>query len=305
MKHNVHKCTAAGFVMNWDDLRLFLAVARTGTISGAAKLLDVQHSTVSRRMRQLEEKMGARLIERKNSGYKLTTAGKKVKLAAKKMEAEVLHVDGIVTGKDANVVGTLKVTAINNMASSVLMPMFASFSQAYPLVDLHVIVSNMDTSLAQREADVAIRLTNSPTETLIGKRMVTVASTVYGSPQYLAKLRTNNMEPKWIGVECCSFHKSWTKQSCGDQPHNFYCDDTLLTLAAIKEGLGVAYLPCFMGDADPMLERFCAPDPVHDLGLWILLHPDLKRTARVLAFKNHINDSVCQNRDVFEGNINK
>lgn len=118
--------------MNWDDMRLFLAVARTGSISGAARQLGVQHSTVSRRMRQLEEQLGARLIERKKSGYELTQAGVNVKEAAARMEREVLGVDETVLGKDTDLVGPLLVTAINNMASSVLMPMFASFSKAHP-----------------------------------------------------------------------------------------------------------------------------------------------------------------------------
>ena len=289
--------------VNWDDLKLFLAIARTGSISGAAKQLDVQHSTVSRRLRKLEEKMGARLLERKKTGYELTTAGENVRQAAQRMETEVLHMDGAVLGKDANLVGPLKVTAINNMASTVLMPMFARFSQSFPQVDLHIIVSNLDSSLSQREADVAIRLTNAPTDTLIGKRLVTVASTIYGSRGYLKNLHENGGLPRWIGVNCCSFHKSWTKHSCGEQTHNFFSDDTLLTLSAIREGLGVSYLPCFMGDSDPQLERYCDPDPSHNLGLWILLHPDLKRTARVLEFRYHMVKSINEKKELFEGHL--
>lgn len=288
--------------MNWDDMRLFLAVARTGSISGAARNLDVQHSTVSRRLRKLENKLGARLVERKNTGYELTLAGENVKQAAKRMETEMLHVDSAVLGKDSNLVGPLKVTAINNMASTVLMPMFATFTQAYPQVELHLVVSNIDSSLSQREADVAIRLTNSPTDTLIGKRLLTVASTIYGSRDYLQQLRENGREPEWIGVECCAFHKSWTKHACEEQSHHFVSDDTLLTLSAIRQGLGVSYLPCFMGDSDPELERYCEPDPSHNLGLWILLHPDLKHTARVLAFRDHIVNSIEVERNLFEGN---
>jgi len=289
--------------MNWDDMRLFLAVARAGSISGGARQLDVQHSTVSRRLRSLEKKLGARLIERKKSGYELTVAGENIKQSAIRIEREMLGVDEALLGKDANLVGPLRVTAINNMASTVLMPMFARFSDENPLVDFHIIVSNMDASLAQREADIAIRLTNSPTDTLIGKRMLTVASTIYASKKYLKKIKRQAIEPKWIGVNCCVFHKTWTKQYCSHQSHNFYSDDTLLTLAAIKEDLGVSYLPCFLGDADPSLERYCEPDPQHDLGLWILLHPDLKRTARVLAFRDFMIQSIQEKRDLFEGRL--
>ena len=288
--------------MNWDDMRLFLAVARSGSISGGAKQLRVQHSTVSRRMRQLEAKLGARLIERKKSGYELTPAGEDVKQAAIRIESEVLGVDAALLNRDSDLVGPLRVTAINNMASSILMPMFASFSKQHPLIDLHLVVSNLDASLSEREADIAIRLTNSPTDTLIGKRMVTIASTIYGGRDYLQQLEKRGGEPKWIGAECCSFHKTWTKQSCGEQTHNLFSDDTLLTLSAIREGMGVSFLPCFMGDTDPLLQRYRDPDPEHNLGLWILLHADLKHTSRVVAFRDHMLHSVESERDLFEGN---
>jgi DNA-binding transcriptional LysR family regulator len=289
--------------MNWDDMRLFLAVARTGSISGGARHLGVQHSTVSRRLRSLEAKLGARLIERKKTGYELTVAGENIKQSALRIEREMLGVDEALLGKDTRLVGPLRVTAINNMASSVFMPMFARFSEMHPQVELHIIVSNSDASLAQREADVAIRMTNSPTDTLIGNRLLTVASTIYGSRKYLKKIRKQNAEPKWIGVNCCVFHKTWTKQYCNDQTHNFYSDDTLLTLSAIKQDLGVSYLPCFLGDSDPVLERYCEPDPQHDLGLWILLHPDLKRTARVLAFRDYMIQCIHEKQDLFEGRV--
>ena len=121
--------------MNWDDLRLFLAVARSGSISGAARQLGVQHSTISRRMRQLELKMGARLIERKKGGYELTQAGELAKEAATNIEREVLGVDGALIGKDTHLIGSLRVTAINNMASSILMPIFADFSNQQQAFD--------------------------------------------------------------------------------------------------------------------------------------------------------------------------
>ncbi len=253
-------------LMNWDDLRIFLAVGRKGSITGGAQLLGVQHSTVSRRMKHLEEKLGARLLERKPSGYELTVAGENLMQTAIDIETQVLGVDTTLLGKDANLVGSLRIAAINNMASSVLMPMFASFNQAYPLIDLHIMVSNSDLSLSQREADIAIRLTNTPTDTLIGKNMVTVASAIYGGRSYLERVAEQGEEPKWIGVDCCNFHKSWTKQHAEEHTHHFNSDDTLLTLSAIREGLGISFLPCFMGDADPMLKRYSDPDPEHNLG---------------------------------------
>lgn len=292
--------------MNWDDLRLFLAVARSGSISGAASHLGVQHSTVSRRMRALENNLGVRLIERKTGGYELTVAGENLRQAASRMESEVLEVDGALSGKDANLVGSLRVTAINNMATTVLMPMFASFSKAYPDVELHIMVSNMDASLAQREADVAIRLTNTPPDTLIGNEVTRVASTIYAGRDYHAKLLEQGGEPKWLGAECCGFHRTWTKQACSGSQHNFSVDDTLLTLAAIRQNLGVGILPCFMGDTDPELVRYCEPEPGWELGLWLLLHPDLRRTLRVLVFRDHMAEAIRAQKSLFNGtNIGK
>jgi len=285
-------------------MRLFLAVARSGSISGAAKQLAVQHSTVSRRMRKLEQQLGARLIERKKNGYELTEAGEKIRQAALRIESEVIGVDNALLGKDTQLVGELRVSAINNMASTILMPMFAEFSKQHPQVELHVIVSNLDASLPQREADVAIRLTNNPTDTLLGKRMVTVTSAVYCERDYLQDLQQKGHEPQWLGVNCCQFHKSWTRQSCGAQAYRFYSDDTLLTLAALREGLGVSWLPCFMGDAEPTLARYSEPDAEHDLGLWILMHPDLRHTARVLALRDYIVREVQLKSAVFEGKLN-
>jgi DNA-binding transcriptional LysR family regulator len=289
--------------MHWDDLRIFLAVARDGSISGAAKRMNIQHSTVSRRIRLLETQLGTRLIERKKSGYELTPAGDELRMAAGKMELEVLEVEGALGGQEDRVAGELTVSAINNVASSVLMPIFAGFSEAYPDIRLHVQVSNTYVSLAERHADIAIRLTNTPLDTLVGTRLANVASAVYGEKRYLEGLRASGATPLWIGVECCAFHRSWTHAACPDHRHSFFVDDTLLTLAALKQGLGLAYLPCFMGDSAEELGRFRQPDPIHDLGLWLLFHPDLRRTKRVRVFREHMVARIRDQSALFEGRL--
>lgn len=294
-------CKQAEGGVNWDDLRLFLAVARSGSISRGARLLGLQHSTVSRRMRKLEQALGVRLFDKVPSGFVLTTEGESLLLAAGRMESEVLSVDGALSGKDLKPAGPLRVTAIDNMATTVLMPMFAGFSREYPEVMLHLMMSNIDASLAQREADVAIRLTNTPPDTLIGRRVGTVSSAVYGGRDYVEGLQESGAEPDWLGVDCCTFHRSWTKQECGDRVHRFCVDDTLLTKAALNQGLGISILPCFMGDTDPVLVRCCDPRPEWDLGLWILLHSDLKRTARVLAFRDYMTEAIEAEDDLFLG----
>ena len=289
--------------MQWDDARIFLAVAREGSFSSAAKRLGVQHSTVSRRIRALEKKLAVPLVERKASGYVLTKAGEELKLSARRIESELLSFEGAVGGQAEDVAGELRVTAIANMASTVLMPYFARFSAAHPKIELSVQVTNNSVRLSERDADVAIRQTNKPLETLIGTRLTTVASAVYGSRDYCAAVKLGQAVEKWIGVDCCESHRTWTKQAWPQAVHEFYVDETSLTLAALKEGLGVGFLPCFLGDSDPALVRFRQPEEQHNLGLWLLYHRDLRNTKRVTLFREHMRREIRGTTALFEGTV--
>lgn len=287
--------------MKWDDARIFLAVAREGSISGAAKRLGVQHSTISRRIHALEQELAAPLVERKASGYVLTEAGEELKQSATRIENELLSFEGAVGRQAEDAVGQLRVTAIANMASTVLMPYFARFSAAYPQIELSVQVTNDSVRLSEREADIAIRQTNKPLETLIGTRLTTVASAVYGSSGYCAAVASRKATEKWIGVDCCDYHRAWTKQAWPQSDHAFYVDETSLTLAALKEGLGVGFLPCFLGDSDPELVRFHEPKQEHELGLWLLYHRDLRNIKRVTLFREHMQTEIKKATALFEG----
>jgi DNA-binding transcriptional LysR family regulator len=216
------------------------------------------------------------------------------------MEVEVLEVEGALGGEEDRPAGVLRVAAINNMATSVLMPMLARFSAKYPKIELHVQVSNKYVSLAERQADVAIRKTNTPQETLVGTLLTKVASAVYGERNYVASLR-NGATPNWVGVECCDFHRSLTNAACPNRDHNFFVDDTLVTLAAVHGGMGLAYLPCYLGDSDSRLLRYRDPEQHHDVGLWLLYHPNLRRTKRVRLFREHMLAEIVGQRQLFDG----
>ncbi len=289
--------------MNWDDMRIFLSVARMGSVSGAARNLDVQHSTVSRRLQQLERSLGVRLLDKKRSGYELTPAGEILRDAALQMEREVLGVDGTLLGQDANLTGSLRVTTVANIASSFLTPLLSHFSDQYPGINLQLTVSNADVSLPEREADVAIRVTNSPPETLIGKKIGKLVSTVYGSRTYLDHMRKKNETPKWIGVSCCSYHKHWTSKLSGGEASNFCVDEPIITQEAVRQGLGLAVLPCHMGDRDSELVRYMDPLPEMDLDLWVLYHTDLKRTERVRVFRDFVATEFGNIADLLEGRL--
>lgn len=289
--------------MQWDDARMFLAFARAGSFSAAAKRLGVQHSTISRRIHALEKDLATPLLERGASGYVLTDAGEELRESAARIEREFLSFEAASTGQSDAPSGELRVTAIANMASSLLMPLFARFSTAYPNIDLRVEVTNDSVRLAERDADVALRQTNTPGETLIGTRLTTVASAVYGSIEYCAALAAGHAPEKWIGVDCCEYHRTWTKQARPQLDHSLCVDDTALTAAALKEGLGVGYLPCFMGDSEPTLVRFREPEKQHELGLWLLYHRDLRSTKRVILFRQHMQREIEKISTLFEGTV--
>lgn len=287
--------------MDWDDARMFLAFAREGSFSAAAKRLGVQHSTISRRIHALEKDLATPLVERSSTGYVMTEAGQQLMESASNMERELLHFEASSSGHADAPSGDLHVTAIANMGSTILMPLFARFNAAYPNINLRVEVTNNSVRLAERDADVALRQTNTPGETLIGTRLVTVASAVYGSKVYCASVSAGRAVEKWVGVDCCDYHRTWTKQAWPQLDHSFCVDDTSLTVAALKEGLGVGFLPCFLGDNESSLVRFREPEKKHELGLWLLYHRDLKRTKRVILFRQHMQREIEALSSVFDG----
>lgn len=288
--------------MNWDDLRIFLAVARCGSVSGAGQQLGVQHSTVSRRLRAMEARLGVRLVERTRSGYGLTSAGEDLKITGERVEKEILGAEDILLGQDKLLKGPLRVTVVNHIAYSLLMPMFASFSAQYPEVDLQIQSSNAYISMPHREADVALRVIRTPADSLIGKKVITFASAIYGSHDYLARLEKTREAPNWIGTECCNFHRTWTREVCPEGNHNFTIDDTGLAHIAIKQGVGLSFLPCFIGDADKDLARYERQNAAsYQLDLWMLFHEDLRHTMRVRVFRDFIINAIEAKRDLLEG----
>ena len=287
--------------MSWDDLRIFLAVARTGSVSAAARQLEVQHSTVSRRLQQLEARLGTRLVAKKRLGYELTPAGEELRKAAVNMEREALAVEGTLNGLDRNLAGSLRVTAVNIMATTVLAPIFARFAAAYPEIELQIVVCNTDVSLAEREADVALRVTNDPVDTLMGRKIASVASAVYGGGKYVATLRRDGSAPKWIGMTCCAYHRNWTKKLSGGGAHQIAVDDPIMTQQLLRQNVALGVLPCYMADSDPLLKRYADPLPEMEMGLWFLFHADLKRTERIHVFRDFLGHEIESVRNLLEG----
>lgn len=277
--------------MSWDDLRLVLAVSRTGSLAGAARLLGTSHATVFRRLSAIETGLRVRLFERTRTGYVPTPDGEDVAAAAARIQDEVNGIERRVVGRDARPLGTVRVTTTDTLLSGLLSPLFAAFRRAYPEIALEVSVSNTVFDLSKREADVAIRPSSSPPGTLIGRQIGTIAQAIYATPAWRA--RGDDLE--WIGPDPKMGYRSLEQWMCaqGADARCAYRVDTLLgLLAAAREGLGAAVLPCYLVDGDRDLVRIGGRIDALATDLWMLTHPDLRKTARIRAFSSFVAASI-------------
>ncbi len=275
--------------LDWDDFRLLLAVAKSGSASGAGRSLGINQSTVSRRIRALEQSVEVRLFEPLPSGLALTAAGEEVLAAAERMEREVECVDRQVFGRDAALSGSVRVTV-----PEMLMPTLAlhvtDFRALHPGIRVDVHCDDSYVNLTKRFADVAIRLQNSPPEHLVGRRIKTMPLAPYASTGYLARTgRPANLEAKheWITGDESWSHlpiTQWLREHVPDEAIAYTTNSPNTGLCLIRAGAGVGWILSDVGDDLDELVRI--GEPVEALGsvLWLLTHEDLRTTPRFRAF---------------------
>ncbi|WP_299618265.1 LysR family transcriptional regulator [Pelagibius sp.] len=290
--------------MDWDNLRIFLALAQQKSVRGAAGALGVSHSTVSRRIESFEDSLGVRLFERLPDGFVLTPFGEDMMQTARRLEEAVNGLERRVLGQDARLRGDLRVTMPDLLAAKLLMPDLVAFGKRYPDINLEVAISYTPFDLGRREADVAIRITRDPPEALVGRKIITYARATYASRAYLAE-HDPVAEPDsvtWIGWDDRSRHPRWVRETpFPGAPVRGRLNNAMVQLAAAKAGMGLAMLPCFMGDTEPDLRRVPPGKPEPAWDIWILTHEDLRATARVRAFMDFMAEAFLGHRDLLEG----
>src|SRR5260221_5323689 len=172
-------------MLDWDDLRHFLAIARQGSLSAAARSLSVRQSTMGRRLAALEERSGAKLLQRTPRGYVLTPTGEAILGNVERIESEALAVERVITGKDVKLEGTIRVTAVETLAVEILTPIFHAFQEAYPGIALDLVTDARNLSLTRREAEVALRLTRPTQQELVARRVTDFSVGIYAAQSYL------------------------------------------------------------------------------------------------------------------------
>ena len=275
--------------VDWDAIRVVLAVARTGSFSRAARALDVDQSTVSRRIASVERALQVRLFDRRSTGYVATPEAADVLAHAFRMEEEALALERRLLGRDARLAGRLRATVSDAVATYLLLPHLDDFRARYPEIELELIISNDALNLGTREADVAVRVTPRPPETLIGRKVATVDYAVYAAASYLAR----HPDPSARGVDAVTWTSTdgpppWVRRNFPSARVALRVDSPLSLVAAARAGLGLTLLPCFMGEREPTLVRVDTAFAEPSWGLWVLSHPDLRSTARVKALRDFV-----------------
>ncbi len=287
----------------WDDFRLVKAVADQRTLAGAADTLAINTSTVFRRLGALEERLAVKLFERGRSGYALTPCGEEMVDLAARMAEDVIAFERRIAGRDLKPSGELRITTNDSFVLHALTPIFARFRVAFPDIQLEVIVGNQTLNLSRRDADIAIRATAQPTETLVGRRIAALAWTVYGRAGHDAPCERSALRGRgWVGYSDSLGIKSNAAMRDLTGLEAAYRLSTVVGLdEAIAEGMGIGPLPCFIGDANPRLIRLFEPDGLEKESVWLLTHADLKSSARVRAFLDFAASELMALRSAFEG----
>jgi len=286
--------------MRWDDIRYFLSVARTGSLTDAGRDLGVSYSTVSRRLGALEEALGVRLFDRLTSGYQLTQAGKEMLETAERMEAEFEQLSRHVQGRDARLSGHVRVATTDALATR-FMPDVAAFTRRYPEIEVDLVSTAAPADVAMRDAEVALLAIDNPPESLVGRRLAQLPSALYASREYLAGRPDieDLSSHTWVGWEHGMEHipvARWMRENVPDAHVACRLSTGTAVRAAVRDGLGIAHLLCFLADDDPELLRVRAPDPALETGLWLLTHADLVGTGRVRAFLDFVGDAIGRQR---------
>lgn len=290
--------------IDWSDLNYFLATVREGSLAAAAKSLSVNHTTVSRRIIALEQQLNAPLFERSPSGLKITPLGEALIPYAENMQHSVNAVGRLVTADRQEMKGNIKVTAMELFARQILSPNLRTFSDAFPHIELELILGDDTLNLSAREADIAFRATDSPSPDVVGKRIGQYAVTMYCTAEVY---QSYQQDPSSVSAI------EWRNNLSDQQPDWFeqhlpglkvrHSASTLMGLhELVKSGCGIAKLPCALGDANPGLIRVPDAPMFQGPALWVLTHIDLRTSVRIRTFRDFMVDALEKKLDLIEGN---
>jgi DNA-binding transcriptional LysR family regulator len=283
--------------LDWNDLRTVLAVTRAGSLAGAARALELRHSTVFRRIEQAERRLGSRLFERSRSGWSPNPQGEAVARAAADMESAALGAERAISGADARLEGTLRIATSELLAGHLLLPLLRPFLAEHPGIEIECDVSNRNVDLTRREADLALRATPQPPDMLVGRRIGSMRYAVYAAKPLIGKRQSAPVlgELPWVGFDERIAHfqiAQWFRHALPDVRPRLRLDSMSALMKAAAAGIGAVLLPTFAAAQEPALVRVTEEIDGPEMGLWLLSHPDVRGNARVRALAAHLAQAV-------------
>ncbi|MBL4749563.1 MAG: LysR family transcriptional regulator [Amylibacter sp.] len=290
--------------MNWDDIRLFLALSRSDNIRDAANRSGVSYSTVSRRIDAFEHSLSVRLFDRFSTGFVLTASGEELLELAEKMEEQVLEADRRIFGQETTLAGQIKLSMVDAMATDLLMPDLTEFTKLYPEIALEIDIGYSTADLSRREADLALRFAHNPPEDLLGRKLVSCGIAPYATQNYidLHNLKTEPTGGQWIGYKLGDKIPDWVcKSPFPKLPFTGQILSMNVQKEACKSGMGIAMLPCFTADPDPVLIRIGPVTTSPRFDLWLLKHTDMRSNARVRVLSDFLIERIKRHRALLTG----
>lgn len=296
---------------NWDNLRYYLEVARTGAVSTAAKQLQVSHATVLRRIDQLEQSLGVKLFKRLQSGYTLSDSGHALWPQALAIETQNLALERQFKGRDKQLSGSIRITQPENHIID-LYNLYAQFTQQYPNIKLEIFPSSTVKNLNRQEADVAIRFTDSPDELLVGRKIGRISFGTYASQTYLQHFKT---PPSPADIDWVLWSSPTLKQHNDRQVNRLkrYCNSPKVIMraesvsdiiSAVRAGMGAGVISHVSAKNYPDLVCLEYQDLAPNPELWLLTHRDLREVARIKCFMRFMYEGLSLQVDKNETSNN-
>ncbi len=287
-------------MLDWDDLRTFLAVTRHGNLSAAARALKVTQTTMGRRLEALHQRAGTRLLQKTPGGFVLTSSGERVVGNVERMEVEALAIECAITGQDAKLEGEVRITTVEAFGARVLVPLFAELRLRQPQLAIELITDTRALSLSRREADVALRLAEFEQHEAVVRRVGDMAFAVYGGQAYLETHGQPDFsegapghcvvtlqddlallpEALWLGG--LTQRATVVLRSNSRDAH----------VQAVKAGYGVACLPCYLADEEPDLVQLGVPTKRVVRGIWMGVHRDTRHVPRIRLVLEHLSEGL-------------
>ena len=293
--------------MNWDTIKLFLALYRDGSARAVAESHSLSPSTVTRRMTDLESQLGVKLFNRLPSGFQLTDPGRELLQVALRMESDAYEIERKLYAKKTVMQGDIKITVPYHFMTQPFMKAVQQFCQLHSKVNIEIIPSWQKFKLDRGEADMAVRLLlkdTPPPEDLIGVKLANIYSGVYASENYLQNHDLNDPESaNFIGWDNEVEFPDWVLSSSFPHlPAKHKLNDPLMQVYAMKTHMGLSMIPCFLCDRDPDLVRL-KNERWHRFDLWLLSHPDLRETTRFREMRKHLKEYFIKTKKIWEGDV--